>query len=336
MSRALQESSGRRGRRSKTRSIARGLNARSIWKWDCGIKITTMDWLQDLTARAENILHRLPQLVRFEIIANLFLVPLRHKRVVLGIRAHDNMIRQQSTPLLRSVLPVKSPIIHTIRFITLSSSKSSPIASPSPRLPVPGSSNRQRSGLNRIRLQFVASSRLQASRSSTSPFSTSSISSHANKAKRASDDDEHSLSPASDKATQSYSTPPGATVPGPAPPHSPSPSSSTPSPAKSSTTEIAEVNAKLAGEGVDLGEKEQSRRDWEIIKKLIPNIWPKDDWGTKTRVLVAVGLLVGGKVSLLLPLVLRWDKGGMINWQSTGVGVNYRYWTFRYPSSSKE
>lgn len=45
-----------------------------------------------------------------------------------------------------------------------------------------------------------------------------------------------------------------------------------------------------------MSEKEQSRRDWEIIKKLLPNVWPKNDWGTKTRVLLAVGLLIGGKV----------------------------------------
>ncbi|GAA5824112.1 hypothetical protein JCM5353_006148 [Sporobolomyces roseus] len=45
-----------------------------------------------------------------------------------------------------------------------------------------------------------------------------------------------------------------------------------------------------------VSEKEQSRRDWEIIKKLLPNVWPKNDWGTKTRVLLAVGLLIGGKL----------------------------------------
>lgn len=47
---------------------------------------------------------------------------------------------------------------------------------------------------------------------------------------------------------------------------------------------------------VETSEKEQSKRDWEIIKKLVPNIWPKDDFGTKARVIAAVGLLIGGKV----------------------------------------
>lgn len=47
---------------------------------------------------------------------------------------------------------------------------------------------------------------------------------------------------------------------------------------------------------IKTSEKEQTRRDWEIIKQLLPNIWPKNDWGTKIRVLVALGLLIGGKV----------------------------------------
>ncbi|KAK4047159.1 Iron-sulfur clusters transporter atm1, mitochondrial [Microbotryomycetes sp. JL201] len=45
-----------------------------------------------------------------------------------------------------------------------------------------------------------------------------------------------------------------------------------------------------------VSDKEQTRKDWEIVKTLLPNVWPKNDWGTKTRVLVALGLLVGGKL----------------------------------------
>lgn len=59
-----------------------------------------------------------------------------------------------------------------------------------------------------------------------------------------------------------------------------------------------------------MSEKEQSRRDWEIIKKLLPNVWPKNDWGTKTRVLLAVGLLIGGKVSLPSPFYLGGSEEG--------------------------
>jgi ATP-binding cassette subfamily B (MDR/TAP) protein 7 len=43
--------------------------------------------------------------------------------------------------------------------------------------------------------------------------------------------------------------------------------------------------------------KEQRDADWSIIRKLIGHIWPKGDRGTKVRVVLALGLLIGGKVS---------------------------------------
>ncbi|CAG8559903.1 7547_t:CDS:10 [Paraglomus brasilianum] len=36
--------------------------------------------------------------------------------------------------------------------------------------------------------------------------------------------------------------------------------------------------------------------DWQIVKNLLQYIWPKDDIGVKIRVMVALGLLVGGKI----------------------------------------
>ncbi|KDE04883.1 iron-sulfur clusters transporter ATM1 [Microbotryum lychnidis-dioicae p1A1 Lamole] len=62
-------------------------------------------------------------------------------------------------------------------------------------------------------------------------------------------------------------------------------------PAKSDQSNTTDV-----GKTTEISDKEQSRRDWEIIKKLVPNVWPKNDWSTKTRVLLALGLLVGGKL----------------------------------------
>ncbi|GAA5821560.1 hypothetical protein JCM3770_006824 [Rhodotorula araucariae] len=88
---------------------------------------------------------------------------------------------------------------------------------------------------------------------------------------------EHELSEAAAKATQAHSGPEG------------------------HQKEVA-VRKEESGQATDVGkeevvsEKEQSRRDWDIIKKLLPNVWPKNDWGTKTRVLLALGLLVGGKL----------------------------------------
>lgn len=43
-------------------------------------------------------------------------------------------------------------------------------------------------------------------------------------------------------------------------------------------------------------DKQQRETDWRIIKKLLPHIWPKGDRGTKTRVILALGLLIGGKL----------------------------------------
>ena len=42
--------------------------------------------------------------------------------------------------------------------------------------------------------------------------------------------------------------------------------------------------------------KEQRMVDWAIIKKLIQYVWPKGDFGTKQRVVLALALLVGGKL----------------------------------------
>jgi len=41
---------------------------------------------------------------------------------------------------------------------------------------------------------------------------------------------------------------------------------------------------------------EQRRRDWAIVRRLAVHIWPKNDWGTRGRVILGVGLLVSGKV----------------------------------------
>jgi len=45
-----------------------------------------------------------------------------------------------------------------------------------------------------------------------------------------------------------------------------------------------------------VSEKEQTWTDWAIIKKLAVNIWPKNAFQTKVRVVGALALLVGGKV----------------------------------------
>lgn len=46
----------------------------------------------------------------------------------------------------------------------------------------------------------------------------------------------------------------------------------------------------------ELSVRSQRRQDIEIVRKMLPNVWPKDDRGTKTRVVIALGLLVAGKL----------------------------------------
>ena len=45
---------------------------------------------------------------------------------------------------------------------------------------------------------------------------------------------------------------------------------------------------------------QQRRTDWRIIKRLMINVWPRNDWKTRLTVLGGFGLLVSAKVRLLL------------------------------------
>lgn len=112
---------------------------------------------------------------------------------------------------------------------------------------------------------------------------------------------EHELSEAARKATQAHSGPEGHQKEE----HQHHAAERIPEP----TT--ADLKAKQPPVTTDVGkehtvsDKEQTRRDWDIIKKLLPNVWPENDWSTKRRVLLALGLLVGGKVCCALPSLFR-------------------------------
>lgn len=70
---------------------------------------------------------------------------------------------------------------------------------------------------------------------------------------------------------------------------------STPSPSPTSSASPRD-RQDLTANGTQISAGEQRKRDWSIIRKLAVNVWPKDDWGTRGRVLLGVGLLVAGKV----------------------------------------
>lgn len=48
--------------------------------------------------------------------------------------------------------------------------------------------------------------------------------------------------------------------------------------------------------------KEQRKADWAIIKDMSAYLWPKNDFNTRFRVGLSVGLLVGAKVGSLCPV----------------------------------
>ncbi|EMD31529.1 hypothetical protein CERSUDRAFT_119744 [Gelatoporia subvermispora B] len=51
---------------------------------------------------------------------------------------------------------------------------------------------------------------------------------------------------------------------------------------------------------------EQRRRDWDILRRLARNIWPSNDWSTRSRVLLGFGLLVAGKLlNVQVPLIFK-------------------------------
>ncbi|SPQ25594.1 c5ae929d-0aa1-4b85-beea-79cea5ccf2b4 [Thermothielavioides terrestris] len=57
---------------------------------------------------------------------------------------------------------------------------------------------------------------------------------------------------------------------------------------------------------VDKSAQEQRKADWAIMKEMSRYLWPKDSWRDKMRVLLAVGLLVGGKVlNVQVPFYFR-------------------------------
>lgn len=47
---------------------------------------------------------------------------------------------------------------------------------------------------------------------------------------------------------------------------------------------------------VEKSAPEQRKADWAIMKEMTRYLWPKDDWGTKLRVSLAISLLIGAKV----------------------------------------
>ena len=69
-------------------------------------------------------------------------------------------------------------------------------------------------------------------------------------------------------------------------------------------TEKSEVKSSPPDGAVHLSVAQQRKNDWAIIKRLSGNLWPKNDWGTRSRVILGMGLLVAGKVSRCGPYIM--------------------------------
>lgn len=52
---------------------------------------------------------------------------------------------------------------------------------------------------------------------------------------------------------------------------------------------------------------EQRKSDWGITKRLLVNVWPKNDWKTRWTVLLGFGLLVSSKVSVPCLANILWN-----------------------------
>ena len=71
----------------------------------------------------------------------------------------------------------------------------------------------------------------------------------------------------------------------------PTPLSSKPSPLKKDSDFVTKGDIPTLAE--------QRKSDWGITKRLLVNVWPKNDWKTRWIVLLGFGLLVSSKVSIL-------------------------------------
>lgn len=82
---------------------------------------------------------------------------------------------------------------------------------------------------------------------------------------------------------------------GPQPPPTPRPKAVPPA-----------TSQNLGNESTHISRVEQRQKDWNIIKKLMVNIWPPNDWSVRGRVLLGFGLLVAGKARRYFRASFEW------------------------------
>ncbi|KIO26315.1 hypothetical protein M407DRAFT_24402 [Tulasnella calospora MUT 4182] len=96
---------------------------------------------------------------------------------------------------------------------------------------------------------------------------------------------------------QHANPPSGQTQPAPATAPKPATPSVVETVKPETTKNPVQAATDIGGTPVQVTQSEQRQADWRILKELSTNIWPKGQWDVKTRVLLALGLLVAGKVT---------------------------------------
>jgi len=90
------------------------------------------------------------------------------------------------------------------------------------------------------------------------------------------------------------------------PPHPHLSSQSTPVFVKPQTPTLDDRKGSPKSDASPVGEttvQEQRKKDWNIVRRMMEHMWPQN-WGVRSRVVLGLGLLVGGKVNRALnPIV---------------------------------
>ncbi|KAF8150119.1 P-loop containing nucleoside triphosphate hydrolase protein [Crassisporium funariophilum] len=100
------------------------------------------------------------------------------------------------------------------------------------------------------------------------------------------------MAPRPEGSASSSSASGKSTVSSPLPPPTPG----SPTPAVSPTSAVKSKPSDFPTKDGIPTQAEQRRSDWGIIKRLLVNVWPKNDWKTRWTVLLGFALLVGAKV----------------------------------------
>ncbi|KAI6125090.1 P-loop containing nucleoside triphosphate hydrolase protein [Pisolithus croceorrhizus] len=68
------------------------------------------------------------------------------------------------------------------------------------------------------------------------------------------------------------------------------------SPGNAKVVKHPEPTQNIRAASAKTSPREQRRKDWMVVQKLMENVWPKNDWSTRGRVILGFALLISAKV----------------------------------------